>query len=105
MKYFLKKLIAMLLTLLVVAFFVFLAFALIPGDPAARKLGLEGTAEELQALREQMGLTGSLPERFWRWFTALLHGDMGTSYFYTQPVSEILAGKIPVTLSLALMAQ
>lgn len=104
MKYFIRKVFALILTLLVVSILVFLAFSLIPGDPAMRKLGTEGTPEQLQALREQMGLTAPLPERYFGWVTALLRGDLGTSYYYDQPVSVLLAGKIPVTLALALLA-
>lgn len=51
MRYAGKKMISMLVTLLVVSFLVFLAFAVIPGDPAVAKLGIQATPERLAALR------------------------------------------------------
>ena len=104
MKYFLRKLGLMILTLALVSLLVFLAFALIPGDPALRKLGTEGTPEQLAALREQMGLNAPVLVRYGRWVAGMLRGDMGASYYYNMPVGELLLSKIPVTLSLALMA-
>ena len=104
MKYFFRKVLALILTLFVVSVLVFLAFSLIPGDPAIRKLGTEGTPEQLAALREQMGLNAPLHERYFSWVGALFHGDLGISYYYDQSVSSLLKGMIPVTLSLALLS-
>lgn len=104
MRYLLKKACMMLLTLLVVSLCVFLAFSLIPGDPALRQLGTNGTPEQLESLRKQMGLTDPLPVRYGRWLLGLVQGDLGTSYVYKMPVASILAEKIPITLSLALIS-
>ena len=54
-------------TLLVVSFLVFLAFAVIPGDPATSKLGTEATPARVEALREEMGLNRPLPVRYASW--------------------------------------
>ncbi|MBR0173642.1 MAG: ABC transporter permease [Lachnospiraceae bacterium] len=94
----------MLVTLFAVSLLVFVAFSLIPGDPALRRLGTEGTPAQLQALREEMGLNAPLPERYFRWARGFLTGDMGTSYSNAYPVSELIGGKIPVTVALALIA-
>ena len=64
MKYFMKKLISMAATLLVVSFLVFLAFAVIPGDPATAKLGTEATQAKVEALRDEMGLNRPIPVRY-----------------------------------------
>ena len=56
MKYLAKKLAGFVMTMLVVSFLVFAAFAVIPGDPATAMLGTQATPEKLAALREQMGL-------------------------------------------------
>ena len=103
-KYVLKKTASVAVTLLLVSFLVFAAFALIPGDPASRKLGTNGTPEQIIALREEMGLNAPLPVRYVRWASGMLRGDMGKSYTYLTPVSELVGDSIPVTASLALFA-
>ena len=104
MKTLIQKLIAMILTLLAVAFLVFLAFTVIPGDPATARLGTEATPERVEALREEMGLNRPFLVRFGEWALGMLRGDMGTSYSYSMPVTEMVADKIPITLTLTLMA-
>ena len=104
MRYVLKKVLMMALTLVVVSVCVFLAFHIIPGDPATRLLGTQGTPAQVEALREQMGLNDPLYQQYFRWFTSFLHGDLGTSYVYSQPVASMLASKIPITSSLAMMS-
>lgn len=104
MKYMIKKLISMAATLLVVSFLVFLAFAVIPGDPATSKLGTEATPARVEALREEMGLNRPLPVRYASWLAGMFRGDLGTSYSYSMPVTDMVAEKIPVTLTLTLMA-
>ena len=99
-----KKLVSMVITLLAVSFLVFAAFAIIPGDPALAQLGTEATPEMVEALREEMGLNRPLPVRYVSWIVNMLKGDMGTSYSYGMPVSEMIMEKIPITLTMSLMA-
>lgn len=104
MKYVLKKAGAFLLTILIVSFLVFVAFALIPGDAAVSRLGTLATPEQLEALREEMGLNQPLPVRYGQWLSGLFRGDMGTSYSYQMPVRSMVADKLPITLTLTGMA-
>lgn len=104
MKYVMKKILMMAATLIVVSLCVFLAFNIIPGDPATRLLGTNGTAAQLEALRQQMGLDKPLLSRYFSWLGGFLQGDLGTSYSYSIPVSGMILGKIPITLTMALMA-
>lgn len=104
MKYAGKKVITMFLTLFAVTLFVFLAFHLISGDPALSMLGTEATPERVEALREEMGLNDPVLMQYGRWALGFLTGDMGTSYSYKMPVSEMVADKIPVTVTLTIMA-
>ena len=104
MKYLAKKLAGFLITLLVVSFLVFTAFAVIPGSPATAMLGTQATPEKVAALEEQLGLNKPLLERFGEWALAFVQGDFGTSYSYQMPVSDMIMEKIPVTLALTLMA-
>ncbi len=104
MRYTLKKLLMTFVTLIVVSLCVFLAFNVLPGDPAVRMLGLEATDELIEQTREAMGLNDPLLVRYFRWFTAFIKGDFGTSYSYNVPVSGMLMNKIPITLTLGLIA-
>ncbi len=104
MKYIIKKLGMMIATLLVVSICVFLAFSVIPGDPALRMLGTEASPELLAQTRREMGLTDPLIVRYARWFFGFIRGDMGTSYNYKTPVSGMIVSKIPITITMAAMA-
>ena len=104
MKYIIKKVISMIITLVVVSLCVFLAFSIIPGDPALKKLGTEASPELIAQTREQMGLNDPVIVRYFRWFAAFLHGDMGKSYNYSVPVAGMILNKIPITLTMAIMS-
>ena len=104
MKYVVRKILTTILTLLAVTFFVFLSFHVISGDPASSMLGTEATPQKVAALREELGLNDPVLVQYGRWVAGLLHGDMGTSYSYRMPVTGMVANKIPVTITLTLMA-
>ena len=104
MKYVGKKLGAMLVTLLLISFLVFLAFDIIPGDAAMAQLGTEATPERLEALREEMGLNKPLLERYFIWLVAFLQGDFGVSYKYNMPVAGMILSKLPITVIMALIS-
>ena len=104
MGYFMKKTIALLATLLVAAFLTFLAFEVIPSDAALTKLGMDATEEEVEALREQLGLNRSLPVRYGDFLLGAVRGDFGESIQYGLPVTELLAHRFGVTISLALLS-
>ena len=100
MKYLCKKLGVLLVTVLIVSFLVFLAFQVIPGDPAVSMLGASATPEKVEALREQLGLNRPLLIRFAEWLKDFFFGDMGTSYSYGTSVKSMLSNKLPITLTL-----
>ena len=104
MRYAGKKLLTMFLTLFAVTLFVFLAFHVISGDPASSMLGTEATPAKLEALREEMGLNDPVLVQYGRWAGRFLMGNMGTSYSYRMPVSNMVTDKIPVTLTLTILA-
>lgn len=110
MKYIAKKFITLILTLFLISILVFLIFQVIPGDPVLSILGTEATEEKIEALREELGLNASLPERYFDWLFGILKGDLGRSYRYKEnlneqmAVSRLVAGKLPVTLTLAGMS-
>lgn len=107
MKYILKKLITLIMTLFFVSVAAFLAFQVIPGDVVTSILGTEATPEREEALREELGLNDPPVERYAKWISGVVQGDLGVSYRYWKnmnemmPVAELIGDKLPVTLWLA----
>lgn len=104
MRNILKKTGVLIATLLVISLLAFLAFQLIPGDPTARLLGTEYTPERAEALRAELGLDENVLVRYGKWLAGFVTGDLGTSYSYSMPVSEVIQGKVAVTAALSLMS-
>ena len=74
-------------------------------DPVAVILGGKQTsAETIAALREKFHLNDSLPQQYVTWITGMLRGDFGLDFKYQQPVWSLIAGRLPVTLSLTLFS-
>ena len=67
-------------------------------------LGTQATPERAEALREELGLNDPVLVQYGRWAAGFLKGDMGTSYSYRMPVSEMILDKLPVTITMTLMA-
>lgn len=103
--YIARRLLAVLPVLFIVAVIVFFIIHLTPGDPAATILGQEATPEEVQALRQQMGLDKPLGEQFLSWVGGALKGDFGESFFLDKPVWAAFVERLGPTLSLAILAQ
>ena len=104
MKFYLKKLLALFVTMLLVSMMAFAAFNVIPGDPAQMILGTQATPQAVAELHEKLGLDKSLPERYAAWLSGLLRGDAGTSIQYSRPVGELIGSSLPVTAALALLS-
>ncbi len=101
MGYFLRRLLATLPVMAVVAVVVFMLIHLSPGDPAALIAGDLATEEDILKLRETLGLNQPLWQQFLGWLGRLATGDLGTSIFTNVPVSELLAQRLEPTLSIA----
>ena len=86
----------------VVALFVFILLRIAPGDPATVIAGDYATADDVERIRAQLGLSDPLLVQFTRWLGGLLEGDLGTSIFSNKPVSELIAQRIEPTAMLAL---
>lgn len=104
MKYAVKKILTLIVTLLIVSLLAFLAFQVIPGDPTTKMLGTEATPEAVAQLRAQLGLDRPVMVRYWDWLTGFVTGDLGTSYSYQMPVAEMLGDKLPVTFLLTVLS-
>jgi peptide/nickel transport system permease protein len=104
LKSILKRLLLLVLTVLLVTVLAFVAFSIIPGDPTDAILGLNATEEQVAALRAELGLDLPIHIRYWKWISAFVTGDFGTSYNFDLPVAQLIAPKVGVTLTLAAMA-
>ena len=104
MKYAAKRIAMLLLTMVIVSFLAFAAFDVISGDPATAMLGTQATAEKVEALREELGLNRPLLIRYGEWLAGFFTGDLGTSYSYRQPVWELIAPQVGVTLCLSALS-
>jgi peptide/nickel transport system permease protein len=87
--------------LLLVSIIVFLLLHLLPGGPARAILGTHATPTNIRAFNKQNGLDSPLPAQYWHWLTGVLSGDFGFSYVLNQPVSSLLAQRLPKTAFLA----
>jgi peptide/nickel transport system permease protein len=100
----LSRLLSALLVIFGVACLVFLLIHLVPGDPVDVMLGESARPADREALRAALGLDQSLARQLLDYFGGLLRLDLGISLHGRQPVSELLAARIPATLQLALVA-
>lgn len=80
----------------------FVLLTLVPGDAAQQLLGQRATPESLAALRRQLGLDLPLPQQYWHWLVHALHGDLGSSIVTSQPVTDAIVQRLPVTLFLTI---
>ncbi|TDE02216.1 ABC transporter permease [Jiangella asiatica] len=90
-----------LLTVFLIVSTVFVLVRLAPGDPAAAVGGPLATTEDLQAIREEMGLVDSVPQQYWHFITGLLQGDLGMSYSFREPALDVVLERLPYTITLA----
>jgi len=78
--------------------FVFVAF--LPGDAASALGGANATAEQLAAIRQELGLNRPLWDQYWQWLSSALHGDLGSSLLSHQSVTSLLNQRLEPSLSL-----
>ncbi|MDR0841561.1 MAG: ABC transporter permease [Christensenellaceae bacterium] len=100
-RYILKRLLMLIPVLLCVAFVIFAIMNVADGDPVYSVASADATPEELDALRKEMGLDGSLLTRYFRYIGKMLKGDLGTSYVSKRDVMKTYMERLPNTLKLA----
>ncbi|BBK38636.1 ABC transporter permease [Allostella sp. ATCC 35155] len=98
--YIIRRLIATIPVMVVVALFVFLLLHLTPGDPAAIIAGDDATPSEIEGVRRRLGLDLPIWEQFLIYAWNLLRGDLGTSIFSNLPVTTLVAQRLEPTLVL-----
>jgi peptide/nickel transport system permease protein len=100
LSYILRRILATLPVMAIVALFVFSLLYIAPGDPAAVIAGDQASPADVERIRQSLGLDRPFLVRFGTWLWDILHGDLGTSIFTNLPVSSLIAQRIGPTLSL-----
>ena len=100
----LRRLLSAIPTLILVSLFVFTLQKLLPGDPVQAMAGEERDPAVMEYLREKYRLNDPVPLQYVHWVGNVLQGDFGTSLRTEQPVTVLLASKLPVTIELAVLA-
>lgn len=104
LRYILKRLISLILSLAVASLVIFFVIEVAPGDPASFMLGINAQPDTIAALRAELGLDVPKWQRYANWISGLLTGDFGTSYTYRTPVAEMIGARLWVSLPLAIYA-
>lgn len=96
-----RRVLATIPVLGMVALFVFFMLRMTPGDPAAVLAGDNGTPQQIEEIRESLGLNEPIPVQMGIWFADLLQGDLGQSYFFKKDVTELIGLRVGPTVALA----
>jgi peptide/nickel transport system permease protein len=98
--YIVKRILATIPVMAVVALFVFSLLRLTPGDPAAVIAGDYASPQDVERIRQKLGLDKPVHVQFGIWLNQLLHGDLGTSIFSGMPVTTLIGQRLEPTLAL-----
>ncbi|MFT5342437.1 MAG: peptide/nickel transport system permease protein [Paracoccaceae bacterium] len=104
LRYFLKRLMSLILSLAVASLVIFVVIEVAPGDPASFMLGMNAQPDTIAALRAELGLDVPKLQRYLTWVSNMLTGDFGTSYTYRTSVSTMITDRMWVSMPLALYA-
>ena len=102
LKFILKRLLMLIPTMLGIALMVLIIIDLTPGDPARVLLGTNATEEQVQELREELGLNKPFLVRYWEFVKNVCHGDFGTSIMTQRPVLSDMLMRFRYTLTLVI---
>lgn len=102
MAYLIRQVLSMAVVLAIVTVITFSLLHLMPGDPAIALLGPDASAEQVTALRSQLGLDDALPVQYTRWVTNALQGDLGNSVRTRLPIADTVLSHLVPTLFLVL---
>src|SRR4030088_1042803 len=94
LSYIVRRIVATIPVMAVVALFVFSILYIPPGDPAAVIAGDQATPADVERIREGLGLDRPFLVRFGEWSWQILHGDLGTSIFTNLPVNNMITQRL-----------
>ena len=101
--YIIKRILATIPVMVIVALFVFGLLHITPGDPAAIIAGDYASPADVEAIREKLGLNEPIHIQFYTWVKSLADGDMGVSVFSNLPVTHLIGQRVEATLMLSIL--
>jgi peptide/nickel transport system permease protein len=101
-RFLVRRILFGVLVLWLISIAVFVLFFVAPHDPARTIAGRQATAQTVALVRHRLGLDQPVLEQYWLFLTRLAHGDLGYSYYNSEPVRSLIFARLPVTLSLTL---
>ncbi len=101
--YIIKRILATIPVMVIVALFVFGLLHITPGDPAAIIAGDYASPADVEAIREKLGLNDPIHIQFYTWVKSLAGGDMGVSVFSNLPVTHLIGQRVEATLMLSIL--
>ncbi len=104
-RYWFERVAKLLVVLFAVTLLTFLAMRAFPEKPEVLKAGPGATPEQLAIIREQLGLDRPLPTQYWIWVQDTFTGNLGVSYGFNTPVTDLIRARLPPTLVLMFYAQ
>lgn len=104
LRYITKRIVEVIPTLIIVVTFVFFFVRMIPGDPAQMVAGGQATQEDIEVIREELGLNESIPTQYVNYVTGLFKGDLGTSLRTKRPVTTEISNRYANTVKLTLVS-
>ena len=102
LRYIVKRVLLLIPTLIGISLLVLLLIDLTPGDPARMMLGASATEEQVDELREELGLNDGFFVRWWRFISGVFQGDFGTSLMTKRPVLDEMLFRFQYTLILVI---
>ena len=103
-RYLVRRFLEGLLVVFLASIVIFLIIRLIPGDPAQQLAGDDGTPEDVERIREQLGLNDPILTQYGNWVGGVFQLDFGTSFTKQVPVRDLIRDNFPPTLELAVAA-
>ncbi len=100
-QYLVRRLLQLIPTIVGISLVIFLIFAFAPGDPVSNNLDPHMSAERKQELRDKLHLNEPKYVQYGYWLKGVLQGDLGESFYYKQPVSQVMKDYIPNSFKLA----
>src|SRR5690554_5384515 len=108
LKYFISRILMLIPMIMIIGLVVFIGLEFAPGDPLTAMISPDQlssmTLEQMEAMRESMGLNDPMMVRYFRWLFNLVKGDMGYSVTTGKPIIEIIQNLLPATIKLTFAA-
>ena len=102
--YLIRRLVGTIPVLLFISLLVFLLIQAAPGDPTLMLLGEDTTAADIAEAKRRWGLDQPVYMQYLKFFTAAVTGDLGKSFRFAEPVSDVIAARLPATIELAIFS-